>query len=386
MAAIPCRVEVVGATYFGTFDAETLTAVNVTLASDAALNALCAGAPRNGRIVRQDTGAMFNVRLPGSFTAGTRHASFRKLAAVPQLLKSLKKISLARVAAHPSVKPAVGIARLAAAAPAAVGDAPVPNILDVLNKNQKAPSATSVLAVPADYDAGDEQKIMDIMLLDSYVSVMAAGFLYQDPEYAQKGPDITTPEGAAKFTRLLANCRLRVMTEGLAGVLSLSESSAQSFSKSTTSADLHMSFLTNFFGDFGFNDASMKQLDGILTNIVKSLSDLQASWSDSSQTLDHMISIYYLEGVMGSNVKIAKIRLFFLHIDQKSWTLSIGKSSVSHFEFHMNYADQIAAMNSEVLKDLRDKIKEYIETQTKTSLDNINKLVAMAAIQSDKKA
>eukprot|EP01122_Echinamoeba_exundans_P016063 TRINITY_DN8030_c0_g1_i1.p1 TRINITY_DN8030_c0_g1~~TRINITY_DN8030_c0_g1_i1.p1 ORF type:complete len:384 (-),score=97.94 TRINITY_DN8030_c0_g1_i1:392-1543(-) len=379
-----CFVTDAGHQWPAHFVADTGSTIIVTMAGDNGFNAVCNGAPRAGSVTWNN--AAHNVRLPGAWDPRTRQVTLRKPNAVLTLFEVSHRFAWSKLASHPGVrllgaKPAMGLL-------GADGDAAVPNILDVLNKAKKAPSSTSVLAVPADLgsDASDSDKITDIMLLDSYISVMASALLYKDPEYAKNGPDITTPEGASKFTRKLANCRLRVMTQGLGGVLSLGDSSAQTFTKSTTSADLHLSFLTNFFSDFGFNSASMKQLDQIMTNIVKSLSDLQASWSDTSQSLDHMISVYFLEKVMGSEVKIAKIRLFFLHVDQKSWTLSIGKSSVAHFDFHMNYSDQIATMNHETMKDLRPIIKEYVEAQAKTSLEDVNKLVAMAAVQSDKTA
>jgi hypothetical protein len=253
------------------------------------------------------------------------------------------------------------------------------NIMDVINKTKKAPSATSVLAVPAQLSAADVQNLDDISLLDTYVSVASAKYYY---ELNPNGPDITTADGAAQFTRSLANARLRMMTEGLAGVLSLGDSSAESFHKSTTSADLHFEFLNNIFSSFNFTPDAMKQLDGIMTNIVQNLGALQASWSDQSQTLDHMISVYYFEDVMGlAGARVPKMRLFFLHIDQRSWTLSIGKSSVSEFEFNMNYSDQIATMSLTQMAQSRDTIQQYVTDMTNQGFEAVKRLLAMSAVQ-----
>jgi hypothetical protein len=264
----------------------------------------------------------------------------------------------------------------------AVADDPPPqSIMDTIGDAQKLPAGTSIAAVPAAVSPADLQNLQDIALLDTYVSVNSAAYLYK---LNPKGFDITSPDGAATFTKSLANARFRVFTEGLAGVLSLGDSSQQSFSKSTTSVDLHMEFLGTIFGSFGFAPSAMKELDGIMTGIVNNLSALQGSWSDQSQTLDHLISVYYFEPVPGlEDVKVPKMRLFYLHIDQSSWTASVGKSSVTHFEFHMNYSDQIATMSLTQMPIMRDKIQSYITTATNQGLAAIEKLVAMDAVKTD---
>jgi hypothetical protein len=223
------------------------------------------------------------------------------------------------------------------------------------------------------------QNLLDVALLDTFVSVNSAAYLYK---LRPQGFDITTPDGAADFTKSLANARFRVFTQGLAGVVSLGDSSQQSFSKETTSVDLHMEFIGTIFGSFGFAGAAMKQLDGIMTGIVNNLAALQGSWSDQSQTLDHLISVYYFEPVQGlEGVNVPKMRLFYLHIDQQSWTLSIGKSSVAKFAFHMNYSDQIGTMSLTQMPVMRDKIQAYITTRTNEALEAIEKLVAMDAVK-----
>src|SRR5580658_4454557 len=107
---------------------------------------------------------------------------------------------------------------LRAGAPTAAAYPPPDGIMDIINTAAKAPAGTSIAAVPTPLSAGDLQNLQDIVLLDTYVSVYSAGYLYQ---LNPKGFDITSPDGAASFTRDLANARFRVFTQGLAGVLSL---------------------------------------------------------------------------------------------------------------------------------------------------------------------
>lgn len=256
------------------------------------------------------------------------------------------------------------------------------NIMDVINKEQEAPASTSIVSVPSSISQSDIKNLRDISLLDSYSSVASAIYLYKlNPQ----GFDITTTDGAAFFTKSLANARLRVTTQGLSGVLSLGDSLQQSFSKTTTSVDLHLEFLSEIFGAFGFSPSNMKQLDSIMNNIVKQLSSLQGSWSDEKQTLDHLISMYYFEEVQGlPGEKIPKMRLFYLHIDPKSWKLSIGKSSVNKFTFNMNYSDQIFTMNPTMMDKMREPIQAYIVKMTDKQLEEIQKLLAMSALKPDK--
>jgi hypothetical protein len=54
----------------------TDSAITVTIAGDNGLNAVCAGVARNGGV--QDDGREYNVKLPGSFQAGTRIVTFKR--------------------------------------------------------------------------------------------------------------------------------------------------------------------------------------------------------------------------------------------------------------------------------------------------------------------
>lgn len=251
------------------------------------------------------------------------------------------------------------------------------DIMSVIEKAKKVPATTSIAGVPSDVSQSDLQNLQDISLLDTYVSVNSSAYIYKRHP---KPYDITKPDEAAQFTKDLANARFLVITKGLPGLLIPGESSQQDFSKTTTSADLHLEFLNEIFGSFGFSPSAMKKLDDILTKVVNNLGTIKLGWSDRSQTLDHLISTYYFEEVQGLGVKVPKIRLFYLHIDQSSWKASVGKSSVERFKFNMSYTDYIFTMSLTGMPDMREPIKAYIKDATKKNLDEIQKLVAMDAI------
>jgi hypothetical protein len=250
--------------------------------------------------------------------------------------------------------------------------------MDVINLAQQAPATTSVLAVPPDISQNDLQNLQDISLLDTYVSVNSASYIYKlNPD----GFDITKPKEAADFNRALANSRFRVLTQGLAGLLSLSSSTQKTFSTTTTAGKLHLEFLGEIFKSFGFPPAALTQLDSILTNIVKQLSNIEFSWSEQGEGLTYVIATYYFEEVQGlPGARVPKIRLFFLEIDQRSWKLAIGKSSVQQFKFNMNYVDYQYTMSLSQVPTMREKIKAYITSATQQQLETIQNLVAMTAI------
>lgn len=281
---------------------------------------------------------------------------------------------------RPTVFAAVGDAPAGgtAPAPAASDDPPPEKLSDLLKKSVTAPSSTSIAAVPPNLSPDDMQHLSDILLLNSYVSVASMRYLYK---IHPGGWDITDPKQAADFTRAAANAKFKILTDGMGSFLTLDTSSTRSFNQSTTAADLHLSFLGSLFGGFGFPASTMKELDGVLTSVTKALADLKLSWTNDDSTLDHMVFFYYFDEVPGLDIKMPRMRLFFLHIGQASWTASVGKSSVAHFDFHMNFADEIFNMNPQQVASSRDQIQQLIATMTAESFDAVNELLSPATVK-----
>lgn len=72
--------------------------------------------------------------------------------------------------------------------------------------------------------------------------------------------------------------------DALAGYLTPGQIVGQSFSKSVTTADLHLEFLKELFGGFGLPGAALAQLDSILTKVVAGLADVHLSFEKSRAT------------------------------------------------------------------------------------------------------
>jgi hypothetical protein len=66
----------------------------------------------------------------------------------------------------------------------------------------------------------------------------------------------------------------------------------------------------------------------------------------SSGTVDHMIFVIYFEPVPRLDLKVPKIRLFYLHIDHNSWRQVGGKheSPKAMIDFNMYYTDATFTM------------------------------------------
>lgn len=275
-----------------------------------------------------------------------------------------------------------------AAAEGAPAAGPAPeSLFDMLQTDNKAPSSTAVSVIPTtngtpSLNNDQMQQLKDVMMLTSFISVAAMRQLYQTV-YQKTPPDITTPEGASLFVRSTVNAKNFVLTSAMGGFLSLNSSSARSFKTQTTSADLHLEFLGSLFQGFNFPPATLKQLDSVLSSVTQTINSLKLSFTNQSSTLDHMIFLYYFDSVFGIDIKIPKVRIYFLHIDQSSWTASVGKSSVSHISFNMNFIDSIYDMDVDQTAANRQKIKGLLQSLTGQDLDTLNKLLSPKVVKNE---
>lgn len=261
----------------------------------------------------------------------------------------------------------------------------------ILNSAVKAPGTTSIATVPATLDIPMYQMLSQVQTLDSYISLLTAFCIYNEHPTPY---DITVPADASAFTRAMAKWRNYVITGGsvkaMAGYLPVGSIVAQSYSKSVTSADLHLEFLTEIFGAFSFPAAAMTELDSILTTVFSKLSSLSLSFETQSDTLDHFLTYYYFDTVAGTGgtgqppaMYVPKVRVFYLHIDQSTWTASIGKSSVNHFSFNMNYFDMDSTMNPGLVANDMTAINSTIQTLSGKTAVEVNTLMNMQAVHAD---
>lgn len=254
-------------------------------------------------------------------------------------------------------------------------------ITNIIHQAKESHAITKLLVVSSNLSQNDVQNVQDISLIDTYVSVYSAGYIY--PSHPN-GFDITNPDESANFTKALANGYFRVITEGLAGIVSLESSMQQRFSKTVTADDLHLSLLNELFGSFGFSSTAMNTLGSIIRNLVTRLGILKEACSEQPETLDYLFAVYYLEeSHLITHVKVPKIRLFYLHIDQSSWQAPVGKSSNDSFDFNMNYGNYQLAMSFAAMPAMREKIRADVRNITQQEFGVIQNLVAMNALTKD---
>ena len=279
------------------------------------------------------------------------------------------------------------------------GAPPQKSLNDLLNNVVELPGSTSIVAVPAsltDPQTGAVNKEMLKMLkqvrtLESYISVLTAYCLYNEHPSPY---DISKPAEASSFTQATAKWRNHVITGGavraMAKYLPVSQITAQSFSKEVTSATLHLGFLTTLFGGFNLPAKAIRQLDSILTGVVDQMKKVELSFEKQTTTLDHFISYYYFDVIEGTGgdsgipaMYDCKIRLMYLHVDQQSWRASVGKSSVNHFGFHMNYYDMDTVMGD--LSDDVEAINSAIKQLTSKTDEQISAITSPKTIEADPK-
>jgi hypothetical protein len=280
-----------------------------------------------------------------------------------------------------------------AAEPAPAGTPSTTDLNDILNNAVKAPGTTSIATVPTTPDTAMYQMLGQVQTLDSYISLLTSFCIYNEHPAPY---DITVPAQASAFVRSMAKWRNYVITGGsvkaMAGYLPVSSIVTQSYSQQVTSANLHLEFLGELFKSFAFPEAAMLELDGILTKVVSNLGNLKISFESQSDTLDHFLTYYYFSTVQGTGGKnqppamyVAKVRTFYLHIDQATWKLSVGKSTVSQFKFNMNYFDMDTTMNSGLVSSDMTAINSTISTLTGKTAAQVNTLMNMQAIHADPK-
>lgn len=261
----------------------------------------------------------------------------------------------------------------------AKGEVEIPTLKDAIDNNKKAPSSTSIAIAPHDATDREMAQLADVLLLNSFVEAAAMRYIYQRNP---KGWDITKRDEASDFIRTAANAKHLIMTKGLGGYVNLTLAGDYALNKEILAADIHFEFLNEIFKSFALPEDALAELDSLLTNVRKSLEHLQLKFSDESQPLDHLIAVFYFDkAAKGLDVRVPFMRLFFLHVEQSSWKLAIGKSSIDKFAFKMNHTDLHFLVNCKLVEDDRDEIEGVLKKLLNMSMDDINKALTPSLVK-----
>lgn len=264
-------------------------------------------------------------------------------------------------------------------------DKPSSNDLNsLLNSVGKAPGSTSVVTVPSTPTNNDVSLIQNVQTLESYIAVLTALVMYN------KHPamyNLSDPAEATQFVVDTANAKNYVMTGGtvkdIAMYLPGMEASTQTKSISTTSASFHVDFLKVLFEGLSMPETVLTQMDSILTEITDTLKNLKLSFKSQSETLNHVVSYYYLSPVAGTNPPIneMKVRFIYLQIKQKSWEVAVGKSSVEHFSFDMVLTQTNSTMSSGLVSANTSRIMNALEALTAKDPTEISKMTGAKGVK-----
>jgi hypothetical protein len=255
---------------------------------------------------------------------------------------------------------------------------------NLLNSVGTAPGASTTVTVPSAPVSGDIALIENVQTLDSYIAVLTALVMYSNhPEPY----DLSDGKQAAQFVIDLANARNFVVTGGTVKAiplyLPLGEATTQTFNKTTTTANLHLDLLTALFGALDLPSSVLNELDAILTDVASSLKNLQLSFTDQEQTLNHFVSFYYLTPVQGSNPVINQMNVEFIYIqfDQNSWEASVGKSTVSNFNFKMTTTRTTGTMSAGVIAANASNIVTSLIALTGNDSATISEMTKMKGVK-----
>ena len=91
--------------------------------------------------------------------------------------------------------------------------------------------------------------------------------------------------------------------------------------------------------------------------------------------------MHYFEEVKGTQYKVPKLRLFYLHIKQSSWAASVFKSTIEEYEFHMNYIDMIFDVTLQPGPDDVKRLKDMLSEWTNRDFEELQRKLAPNAVR-----
>ena len=192
-----------------------------------------------------------------------------------------------------------------------------------------------------------KQQLQNIRLLSTFAN--AYGMKLLDLERKGEPFDFTDPDHVAEFTRLSAKYIHQAITQGMGEYLTLAHSEEVGVKKYS-----QQQFCSDLFGSFSLPPSAMTQLESLLMDTFK-------RFSYARTTLHHLVYVYYFEEVPGlKNVHVAKMRLFYLHINNQAWSKKGEDSFDDGFSFELSYNDFRFTINDENVEKNQGKIEQFL--------------------------
>jgi hypothetical protein len=196
---------------------------------------------------------------------------------------------------------------------------------------------------------------------------------------------ISVAPEASQLNADLADAAAICLTGPLSGYFTATQTQQQGLHKEMFSTEIHMEFIGALFTGFSIPDSTKKSLDGLLTNVVSSLSSLNISSASADADVNHYTLIPTLKQIVmvGNDGKDEVvgiqpiIRAMYLHVTESTWSVSIGKSSAEKVKFDMNYADLTFTINQETFDKFADKMDAIIMKLVKKNCADFGKDLSM---------
>ncbi|CAG8711194.1 9774_t:CDS:1 [Funneliformis caledonium] len=228
------------------------------------------------------------------------------------------------------------------------------DLIKFLKKENMAPAVVKIKIIPPSMNSPELDKNID--LLTRFISGVSTLNLY----HAMSGFDIDHVEETTKYMNEKAKSFFDLIKGKLMSIILPEEThSFLHFEDTTTSVELHLSLLKELFASFKFKPDVTQQLDSILTFVGDNLKSLGLNWRETKQNIGFFTNVFYVE-----SGKI-KLRAFYLHIENESWSVHIGKSAVAGREkFAMDYDDLLFNLSDGGMADNREFMKGIIDKIT----------------------
>jgi len=255
-------------------------------------------------------------------------------------------------------------------------------LMAVAGMNNNSPSITSIAIIDGSDKGIDSQELRmveDLLTIQSYVTLQATLHVDSQTRQLQRTLDMTKPEDAAFYNQTMSQGAFNAVHKDLAGAFGLDSSTSEQFTRHTNSTNLHSEFLKEMFSSFSLGEDSTRKLDGILTGIASRMAQFGGDVTSQTDHLEHLLMIPYFGTFPGSEIKIMKFRIFYLHIDTQSFKFS-GKNDSFEQNFNMNYEDLTLTINPAIWPQIRGGISNTLSTYLPTSLTQFRNTNPMGTV------
>jgi hypothetical protein len=241
-----------------------------------------------------------------------------------------------------------------------------------------APAPTQVVLVPK----GEDPAVIELHNIAVNMASMVQLYttIYDFDQQKKRG--VKQPNGISDASQAKqafadqADAAFLALTGPLSGFCNIDSETVDTFHKNMHKSEIHLEFLGNVFKGFNLGKDALTQLDGVLTNFVSSISDLNITSTSESNTVDHTCVIHQVAhtNMTGDDsdpqfIFEPKIKLVYLKIDSESWAWATNKASDSGFDFTMHNTIVNATINVEKWKGHQDKFDKIFEYLTGKNLE-----------------